>query len=189
MFGILEYIDSAGNNSFLYAFSGQYNSVWQVEGWVPPIFAEADFLELTCNGERRIKALSAVIEKGLNTQIPKTEIAALKRERRHCSKMLTTEIHKLYTLHNFCGQTSSLQEAFLGLKENQTGGIPTGTGECCAPKLLNHAARNGLQPVGICEFFIGKKTRSGSFYHGDFSTPCEEKCQQILGFILCGLAS
>jgi hypothetical protein len=35
MFGILEGHDQEGQQRFLYAFSGQYNGRWLVDGWVP----------------------------------------------------------------------------------------------------------------------------------------------------------
>ena len=43
MFGVLEVLTTSGKPDFLYAFSGQYNSQWQVDGWVPPIFDVDDF--------------------------------------------------------------------------------------------------------------------------------------------------
>jgi hypothetical protein len=92
------------------------------------------------------------------------------------------DIHGLYRLTNFRGETASLEEAFIG-----SNGIPTGTGDCCAPKLLNYAAKNNLRPLGISEFFWGKENRSGGHRHGAFAASCAEKCQPILGFMLCGL--
>lgn len=89
------------------------------------------------------------------------------------------DIQALYNLTNFRGETRSLTDIF------PTIGIPTGTGECCAPKLLNHAALNGLTPLGLSEFYFGKESKSGEKQHGVFYPACAEKCQPILGFLLC----
>jgi tRNA pseudouridine32 synthase/23S rRNA pseudouridine746 synthase len=62
-----------------------------------------------------------------------------------------------------------------------------GVGECCAPKLLNYAALNGLKPLGLSEFYWGKENKSGTRKHGEFYPACAEKCQPILGFMLCGI--
>jgi hypothetical protein len=76
----------------------------------------------------------------------------------------------------------------MALSEVFTGkAMPTGTGECCAPKLLHHAAVHGLTPLGLAEFYIGRENRSATRAHGRFFAPCEEKCRPILGFLLCGL--
>jgi len=72
------------------------------------------------------------------------------------------------------------------LTELLSGNIPTGAGECCAPKLLNYAALNGLKPVGLSEFYWGKENKSGTRQHKQFYPACVEKCQPILGFMLCG---
>ena len=91
------------------------------------------------------------------------------------------ELHGLYHLHNFKGEEANLEEAFSLAK-----GIPTGSGDCCAPKLLNEAAIRGLNPTGLAEFFWGKETTSGTRFHRNFYPSCEDKCQPILGFLLCG---
>lgn len=92
------------------------------------------------------------------------------------------DIHSLYRLHNFRGEQCSLFDLF-----GDTNGIPTGTGDCCAPKLLNLAARNGLQPLGLAEFYWGKTNKSASRQEGYFYPACQDKCGPILGFLLCGL--
>jgi hypothetical protein len=65
--------------------------------------------------------------------------------------------------------------------------MPTGTGDCCGPKLLAQAAIEGLRPLGLAEFYWGRENRSGSRRHTTFSASCPEKCGPILGFMLCGL--
>ncbi|MGB3223669.1 MAG: hypothetical protein WBB23_12775 [Desulforhopalus sp.] len=180
MFGVMECLAPDGTARLLYAFSGQYNGVWLVDGWVPPLFDLDEFLILTTDKEKRIKQLGRTIDQCLPYS---EEWLAQRKRRRLLSRKLMVDIHDLYKLTSFRGETASLKEAFIG----SNNGIPTGTGDCCAPKLLNYAAKNNLQPLGISEFFWGKENRSGEHCHGAFTASCMEKCQPILGFMLCGL--
>jgi len=179
MFGILECIKPDGTTLFLHAFSGQYNGNWLVPGWVPPIFDVQPFLALSEGVERQIKALGRQID---CEQEHSAQWSALRKERRCLSRQLMSDLHALYHLVNFRGERAGLKEVFLG-----TTGIPTGTGDCCAPKLLHFAAGNDLRPIGLSEFYWGRQNASGTRHQGTFSPPCMEKCIPILGFMLCGL--
>lgn len=179
MFGLMECLTNEGIPVVLRAFSGQYNARWQVEGWAPPLFEVDDFISLTNTREKQIKKLGVQIDR---CHRHSDTWLQLKKERRRLSQQLMRDIHDLYRVYNFRGETASLNDAFIG-----NSGIPTGTGDCCAPKLLNFAAKNNLTPLGISEFYWGKTNRSGTHSHGSFSSSCKEKCSPLLGFILCGL--
>lgn len=178
MFGAMVYRDAEGQTGTLRAFSGQYNGVWDVDGWAPPLVDVAEFERINMPGERAIKAMGRRMD-AFESVSP--EYGALRRERRKMSQALMQDLFNLYRLSNFAGETRSLAEVFPGK------GIPTGTGECCAPKLLGCAVRNGWVPLGIAEFYWGRENRSGTRQHGVFYPACEEKCRPILGFMLCGL--
>ncbi|GAB7022270.1 hypothetical protein [Salidesulfovibrio brasiliensis] len=178
MFGIMAYRTQDGEVGNAKAFSGQFNGVWDVDGWAPPLIDETAFWAETSPIEREIKRLGrrmAALEDDAPLQ------AELNRERKTLSRQLMREIHEMYELPNFRGRTASLFEAFNGR------GIPTGTADCCAPKLLALAARQGWRPIGLAEFFWGRENRSGTRSHGSFYPACEEKCRPILGYMLCGL--
>lgn len=172
MFGVLECKDAQGNTVVLKAFSGQYNGCWLADGWVPPILDVHEFDRLVEPVDREIKAL--------DRQIAENKDPELIRRRRAISQQLMKDLHALYQLTNFRAEVRPLTQVFPNI------GIPTGTGDCCAPKLLNHAARNGLRPVGLSEFYWGRENRSGTRQHKQFYPACAEKCQPILGFMLCG---
>ncbi|HEY9889508.1 MAG TPA: pseudouridine synthase, partial [Candidatus Obscuribacterales bacterium] len=107
-------------------------------------------------------------------------IATLKHQRQALSKQLQTQLHAAYALTNFAGQTASLETLW-------PTGLPTGTGDCAAPKLLHYAATHGLTPVALAEFWWGPASRErqpGAFYGA-----CAERCQPIMGFLLSGLAA
>ena len=109
-----------------------------------------------------------------------SEKKELIEQRAALSRNLMREIHNLYTLTNFNGEKRPLFDVF----DAKT--VPAGTGDCCAPKLLNYAALNGLKPIGLSEFYFGKESKSGEKQHGEFYPPCIEKCQPILEFMLKG---
>lgn len=103
----------------------------------------------------------------------------LRRERRRRSRQLQHEMHASHGLVNFAGRHASLASLF-------PGGIPTGTGECCAPKLLHEAALRGVRPEGAVEFWWGPAPPGGGREHGRAYGPCPEKCAPLLGHLLCG---
>lgn len=179
MFGVLVCRMENGQTKTLKAFSGQYNGSWEIAGWVPPLFDVEAFHQLNTPVEREIKALGRQAEE---TALASQERQRLLHKRKKLSQQLMKEIHGLYCLNNFKGQQSSLFELF-----REGSGIPTGTGDCCAPKLLNFAAIHGLQPMGLAEFYWGKTNRSASRKQGCFYSACDDKCGPILGFLLCGL--
>ena len=177
MFGTLVCRTPGGKKKVLKAFSGQYNGQWEMKGWVPPLFDVEKFKSLNDPVEKQIKALG---RDAAATTAPIRE--DILQKRKQLSQKLMKEIHTLYTLHNFRGEQCSFFDLF------QDGrGIPTGTGDCCAPKLLNFAAIHNLQPLGLAEFYWGKTNRSASRHEGQFYLACEGKCGPILGFLLCGI--
>ncbi|WP_232034870.1 hypothetical protein [Desulfovibrio ferrophilus] len=179
MFGVLAYRDAQGLAGVLKAFSCQYNASWLVPGWVPPVVDVEAFASVHDPVERRIKALGREID-----ALPQDDSGrlALKQERKTLAQRNMKELHALYQLRNFRGLTSPMSEAFLG-----AGGLPTGTGDCCAPKLLQYAALHGLTPTGLVEFYWGRENSSGTRIQGEFYPACAERCAPILGFMLCGL--
>ncbi len=179
MFGILEGIDSQGKERVLYAFSGQYNGLWNIPGWAPPLFEEKTWKSTNCTTEKKIKKLGRKLD---NLENGTSTFQETKRLRKKLSQDLMTRLHQLYEIRNFRGETSSLKPFFPG-----KGGIPTGTGDCCAPKLLNYAVQHDILPLGIAEFYWGKTNKSVTRKHGFFYPPCAEKCKPLLAFFLCGL--
>lgn len=176
MFGVLECRSRHGKRHWLYGFSGQYNGRWVVPGWVGPLFDLKRYLILHDPAEREIKTLTNRIE-GTSAD----EKITLTAERSALSQQLMQKLHALYRLKNFRGASATLDEVL------QTGtNKPTGTGDCCAPKLLNQAAASALLPVSLAEFYYGRENRSATRVHKSFYPACTEKCAPLLGFMLCG---
>ena len=83
------------------------------------------------------------------------------------------------------GERRSLTDIFA----TTTQGLPpAGSGECCAPKLLQYAFANGLRPLQIAEFWQGRSPRMEIRHEGQFYTACRGKCKPILEWMLGGIA-
>ncbi|WP_193198993.1 RluA family pseudouridine synthase [Nostoc sp. MG11] len=106
----------------------------------------------------------------------------LKQQRKVLSQQLQAQMHAAYSLTNFSGQSLSLQQL-------TPFGMPTGTGDCCAPKLLHYAATHGLKPLAMAEFWWGASSMNQNKVPGEFYRACVERCQPLMGFLLSGLKS
>jgi len=105
----------------------------------------------------------------------------LKQQRKALSGQLQSQMHAAYSLTNFSGQSLSLQQLMPG------GSMPTGTGDCCAPKLLHYAATHSLKPLAMAEFWWGVSSMNQNKVQGEFYGACAERCQPLMGFLLSGL--
>ncbi len=178
MFGVLVAENGRRERQTLVAFSGQFEGVWNVRGWAAPIVnidAKGQLVPHQFSTENRIKEI------GANIDLAGEERLQLQNERRAVSKQLMRDIHDAYVLHNARGDERPLPEAFVGGK-----GMPSGTGDCCAPKLLEEAYRQQLRPVALLEFWWGGPKAIGR-QHGAYYGACADKCEPILGFMLCGV--
>ena len=108
------------------------------------------------------------------------QMRELKQRRKELSRELQTQMHAAYTLVNFLGKSRSIQQLM------PTNSIPTGTGDCCAPKLLHCAAVHNLKPLAMAEFWWGPP--SGDKIQGEFYGACGDRCQPLMGFLLSGLS-
>jgi len=105
-------------------------------------------------------------------------IRALKQQRKILSRQLQAQMHASYRLTNFTGESLAIA-AF--------GALPTGTGDCCAPKLLHYAASQAWQPLAMAEFWWGAPSANGDKQPGEFYPACRDRCQPLMGFLLSGL--
>ena len=184
MLGVLRVRRPDGSEDDLYAFSGLAGGRNRVEGFVPPIYdlldpeghfkqEEAAIVALT----RRIQAMRG------DGNASENECAALIRERRDRSVNLQEWIFEQFIVHNARGESLSIAEVFA-----RRGLVPPGgTGECAAPKLLEHAYRNGLKPLALGEFWYGASPEGELRRAGSFYPACTGKCGPLLAFMLEGL--
>ncbi len=100
-------------------------------------------------------------------------------ERTTLTDQSLTKVFSLYTFATFTGRKITLNEI---IKNHNDALPPTGTGDCCAPKLLSYAFANGLEPVSMDEVYYGRDTANKK--NGFSYTPCDPRCGYILPSIL-----
>ena len=116
-------------------------------------------------------------------QMHADEIETMKNKRSQMSDSLQKWIFRQYVVHNASGEVSTIWDVFAG----QGLVPPGGTGDCAAPKLLNHAFINGFEPVAMGEFWYGKSPETAVRVHGHFYPSCTSKCGPLLKFMMTGL--
>ncbi len=157
MFGVMVARDRSGNEVLLKAFSGSLGGVRNLPGWAAHLVDDCEYDAYMQQYDHRIKALEGTAEQ-----------AAL-------SHKALSHYYGLYNLAAIDGGRIPLAACFQGSN------IPTGSGDCCAIKLLHTAFTRDLQPISMAEFFFG---RSRNRRHLEFCDPCDEKCKPIIGHML-----
>lgn len=164
-----------GEEFVLHAVSGismqlELPSSSQQQIVVPPLVSPTQIETALAENDREIHELTARINAG------EKELSATR------TALTTASLQKvfdLYTFTRFDGKKITLNE-IIALHGGRL--PPTGTGDCCAPKLLSYAFEHGLIPVSMDEVFYGKDSpnkKCGSSY-----PPCDERCGYILPSIL-----
>lgn len=112
----------------------------------------------------------------------KAEIKRLQAERQQRSQDLQQWLFSQYAFLNAKGERKTLPEIFLSCQ------IPSGAGDCCAPKLLQAAYKNGMHPLCMAEFWVGVSPKDEVRVEGHYYPACRSKCRPILGHMLQGLS-
>lgn len=119
-------------------------------------------------------------------------IRACVEERKRRSEALQEWLFNAFSMLDAKGNSKTLTEIW-NASETRLSSltkralIPSGAGECSAPKLLQAAYRLGLQPLAMAEFWWGPSTPGLYKQLGAFYPACHSKCRPILGHMLQGL--
>jgi len=197
MFGVLV-VDTPYGRGFLCAFSGILEGSYHHEGFVPPVL---DILEPDGYFRKEEKVISDINTRiaGLDPEKDSEEIDTLKIERKQKSLALQTWLFLNYEMLNANGEKKHLMEIFKDYKAplsveqykqkaKPTIGIPpAGSGECCAPKLLQTAFKAGWRPICMAEFWMGASPKDELRTEGNYYPSCNSKCKPILSHMLIGL--
>lgn len=135
---------------------------------------------------KRLRKRFANEEAVLRRRIEEHEkaIQELRRERRRRSGILQRWLFSRMKLHCADGKLVSVWDIFQAAGR---GVPPSGTGECAAPKLLNYAFANGMSPISMAEFWIGKSPKGEIRLAGQFYPACQTKCGPLLKRMLQGM--
>lgn len=109
-----------------------------------------------------------------------TRIETLKTERATRSQALQRWLFDQYRVLDANGAAVALPTLFKDLP-------PSGSGECCAPKLLQCAYQNHWKPICMAEFWIGASPKEELRIDGHYYPACRSKCRPILAHMLQGL--
>jgi tRNA pseudouridine32 synthase/23S rRNA pseudouridine746 synthase len=174
MFGVLVVKPSASGSQdldrYLAAFSAKLDGSYYHDGFVPPVY-----------------------------EMQAEPIGHSKEESRRLQRLLFAQ----YSFLNGKGEAKNLLEIFQNEKpiipaeewfnkspitNHQSPMPPSGSGECCAPKLLQYALAHGLEPLSMAEFWVGAPSKTEIRQEGVFYAPCSGKCVPILRHMLEGLS-
>lgn len=111
-------------------------------------------------------------------------VDALKEERKRRSMALQRKLFDCFVVYNARGEKAALTDIFESARHELP---PAGTGECCAPKLLQYAYQKGYKPLAMGEFWWGKSPVGEVRRHLQFYPACKSKCEPVLDFMLQGL--
>lgn len=180
MFGVLVAENSKGQLGFLAAYSGLLEGRNDWEYFVPPVFDAQQPDGYFKHKEREISALN---------QHPSSDTQHLNRQ---MSQDLQLWLFRQYRMLNANGDTRDLVEIWRDYHQNpkiqkKFPLPPGGTGDCCAPKLLQYAYQHKLKPVCMAEFWWGPSPASEIRHHGEFYPACRGKCKPVLTWMLQGL--
>ena len=132
---------------------------------------------------RRIKKRCEELEKPWKEkeQSLTDRIEQLKKQRKEASDDLQRWLFSQYKMRNAQGEIKDLIEIF----NDYNGQLPpAGSGDCCAPKLLQYAFENNLQPLCMAEFWWGASPKMEIRHHLNYYPACRGKCLPILGWML-----
>ena len=175
MFGVLV-VESEEGLGFLAAYSGLLEGRNDWEFFVPPVFDAQQPDGYFKQKEREISLASHLS--------PLTS--------KKMSQDLQLWLFRQYRMLNANGEERDLVEIWHDYHQNpkiqkKFPLPPGGTGDCCAPKLLQYAYQNSLKPICMAEFWWGPSPQSEIRHHGEFYPACRGKCKPVLTWMLQGL--
>ena len=105
---------------------------------------------------------------------------------RNRKKISKTIQNTLFEKYQFLNQQKE-QKGLLDIFDNASARPPAGSGDCCAPKLLQYAFQHRLIPVVMAEFWWGISPNSAIRKHKNFYPSCQSRCKPILRHMLEGV--
>lgn len=134
--------------------------------------------------------LAAILEEKESLWRAQSEpVAQMKRERKLLSDHLQQWLFSQYNLLNARGEQKNVMGIWRGQASPLHAALlpPAATGDCCAPKLLQHAYLNGLKPLCMAEFWWGASPRQEIRHHGQYYPACRGRCLPLLTWMMEGL--
>ena len=138
-------------------------------------FQKAELRRLKKRWEQQLEEAAKDVERTNDS------IAALKRERKERSDALQRWLFDQFVMLNGNGERRTLTDIFAKTPQRVP---PSGSGECCAPKLLQYAFAHQLKPLCMAEFWQGTSPKMEVRHHGQYYPACRGKCKPVLEWMI-----
>ena len=180
-----------GKRVVLYAVSGNSKKLFPAKNFsiqslfneesifVPSIVLPDKIEKALKENDRKIHELTDQINKLTLVNKASHELKSLISKRRELTDASLNKVFSLYSFYSFNSKKITLKKI---IQEHKDRLPPTGTGDCCAPKLLSYAFSHGLEPVSMDEVYYGRNTAHK--INNTSYAPCDERCGYILPSIL-----
>ena len=177
MFGVLVVADCNDELGFVAAYSGLLEGRNDWPYFVPPVY---DAQQPDGHFKQEERLISAMRDD------------SQREERRQRSQQLQLWLFDQYRFLNARGERRRLvdvwQDYHCSERIRRKYPLPPGgTGDCCAPKLLQYAYTQALKPLCMAEFWWGPSPKTEVRQHGQFYPACRGKCKPVLTWMLQGL--
>lgn len=145
-----------------------------------PSIVSSELIDLALKeNDKEIHELTDEINKLTLVNKNSAERYQLIKKRTSLTDASLKKVFSLYSFTRYDKKKISLDEII----KNHKGQLPpTGTGDCCAPKLLNYAFEKDYEIISMDEVYYGRDMKNKK--NGTSYAPCDERCGYILPSIL-----
>lgn len=141
---------------------------------------ESQFLKAELRREKK-RWSEAIAEAKAEVDVYEQRIDELANRRKTMSEALQNWLFEHFVMVNYAGERRNLLDIFRGTVQQLP---PSGTGECCEPKLLQYAYTHGLRPIQMAMFWWGKSPEGEIRHHLHYYPACSGKCKPVLTYML-----
>lgn len=168
----------------LYSVSGNNKQLIPVNTnskdiFVPSIVSSEQIDQALKENDKEIHELTEQINELTLINKASPERARLLKKRTALTDSSLQKVFHLYLFTKYDGRKISLNEI---IKCHNNHLPPTGTGDCCAPKLLSYAFEKDYEIISMDEVYYGRDTKNKK--NGTSYSPCDERCSYILPSIM-----
>lgn len=111
-------------------------------------------------------------------------LTSLRTKRKELSEALQAWLFNQYHFRDANGVEKGLDVLFAEAGRREA---PSGSGDCCAPRMMQYAYLHGLKPIAMGEFWIGPSPKALVRREDIFYPACLRKCRPILTHMMNGL--
>ena len=168
----------------LYAVSGNNKQLIPVNTnskdiFVPSIVSSEQIDQALKQNDKEIHELTEQINELTLINKASSQRARLLKKRTALTDSSLQKVFHLYLFTKYDGRKLSLNGI---IKSHNNHLPPTGTGDCCAPKLLSYAFEKDYEIISMDEVYYGRDTKNKK--NGISYAPCDERCGYILPSIM-----